>query len=382
MNKILLICTFLALYATANAQKLDKATAAKLSVSAVDAAKTDHRRQAAAAWQKKSISYGDKVMKFETRVFGQADAGKRSLYISLHGGGNTQPKVNDGQWENQKKLYSPAEGLYFVPRAPTNTWNLWHEEHIDAMLDEVIKSAVVFEGVDPNRVYLLGYSAGGDGLYQLAPRMADRLAAASMMAGHPGDASALPLRNLPFAIFMGGNDAAYDRNKLAAVWGKKLDSLEAADPGAYKHDVHIYEGLGHWMNRKDTVAISWMAGFKRNALPEKVIWVQDDRRHFDFYWLGTDTASKAGDAARVLIRKDRNEIVLEANTFQSLAIYLNDDMLDLDRPVWLTSNGKTLFKGKLKRSAALIRASAAKRLDTAQVFSAGLRITHGRATAL
>ena len=38
--------------------------------------------------------------------------------------------------------------------------------------DRLIENLVVFEGVDPNRVYLLGYSAGGDGVYQLAPRMA------------------------------------------------------------------------------------------------------------------------------------------------------------------------------------------------------------------
>ena len=50
--------------------------------------------------------------------------------------------------------------------------------------------------VDPNRVYIMGYSAGGDGVYQLAPRMADRWAAAAMMAGHPNDASPLGLRNI------------------------------------------------------------------------------------------------------------------------------------------------------------------------------------------
>jgi poly(3-hydroxybutyrate) depolymerase len=50
----------------------------------------------------------------------------------------------------------------------------------------------------------MGYSAGGDGVFQIAPRMADHWAAAAMMAGHPGDAAALNLRNLPFTIFMGG----------------------------------------------------------------------------------------------------------------------------------------------------------------------------------
>ena len=47
--------------------------------------------------------------------------------------------------------------------------------------------------VDPNKVYLMGYSAGGDGVYQLAPRMADRFAAAAMMAGHPNETSPLGL---------------------------------------------------------------------------------------------------------------------------------------------------------------------------------------------
>jgi poly(3-hydroxybutyrate) depolymerase len=47
----------------------------------------------------------------------------------------------------------------------------------------------LFRGVNPDKVYLLGYPAGGDGVWQLAPRMADRFAAAAMMAGHPNGAS-------------------------------------------------------------------------------------------------------------------------------------------------------------------------------------------------
>ena len=62
----------------------------------------------------------------------------------------------------------------------------------------------------------MGYSAGGDGVYQLAPRMADRLAVASMMAGHPNDASPLGLRNIGFAIHVGALDSGYNRNKVAA----------------------------------------------------------------------------------------------------------------------------------------------------------------------
>src|SRR4029079_6284804 len=101
---------------------------------------------------------------------------------------------------------------------------------------------IILEDVDPNRVYLLGYSAGGDGVYQLAPRMADRWAAASMMAGRTNAVQHLGLRNLPFAIHVGALDAAYNRNKIAGEWGKKLDDLQKADPEGYVHVAKLHEG--------------------------------------------------------------------------------------------------------------------------------------------
>jgi hypothetical protein len=32
-----------------------------------------------------------------------------------------------------------------------------------------------------------------------------------------------------------------------------------ADPEGYPHRVTIYEGLGHWMDRRDAEALPWMA---------------------------------------------------------------------------------------------------------------------------
>ena len=69
-------------------------------------------------------------------------------------------------------LYQPAEGIYLVPRAATNTWDLWHQAHIDQFFDRLITDMIVLENVNPDQVFIMGYSAGGDGVYQLAPRMA------------------------------------------------------------------------------------------------------------------------------------------------------------------------------------------------------------------
>ena len=68
-------------------------------------------------------------------------------------------RVNDQQWENQKKLYTVEEGIYLAPRAPTNTWNLWHEAHIDRLFTRLIEDLIVLEGREPEprlRAGLLG----------------------------------------------------------------------------------------------------------------------------------------------------------------------------------------------------------------------------------
>ena len=37
-------------------------------------------------------------------------------------------------------LYTLDEGIYIAPRAPTNTWNLWHEAHIDPLFARLIEN--------------------------------------------------------------------------------------------------------------------------------------------------------------------------------------------------------------------------------------------------
>lgn len=322
----------------------------------------------------KAIMLGGRTLRWERRVFGDAPAKGRSLWISLHGGGNAPAAVNDQQWRNQIGLYEPAEGIYIAPRAPTDTWNLWHEPHIDAMLQRLIDAEVAIDGVDPDRVYLLGYSAGGDGVWQLAPRMADRFAAAATMAGHPNEAGLLSLRNLPFAIFMGGDDAAYDRNRIAAERTAELARLHAADPGGYISLSRIYPGLPHWMKRRDAEALPWMARFTRDPWPRRLVWVQDDVIADRFYWLRLSPAAavKAGD--RIDAQVDGQTIALSGKVPPRTTVRLSDRLLDLDQPVRITVNGNIAFEGRVKRTAKAIGESLAERADRASAASAAVTL--------
>lgn len=329
---------------------------------------------AAEAVAAKQITIGDKTLKWESKTFGNAAPGKRSLWISMHGGGNAEPAVNDQQWRNQIRLYEPAEGIYLAPRAPTDTWNLWHEGHIDPLFQQLIDAQVAINGVDPNRVYLMGYSAGGDGVWQLAPRMADRFAAAAMMAGHPNESSVLGLRNLPFAIFMGAADAAYDRNKIAADKTAELDRLHAADPAGYVHMSRIYPGLPHWMNRKDAEALPWMAGFTRDPWPKRIVWLQDDVTHDRFYWLHIPdaAAAKAGDTITASV--EGQTITLTGTVPAGTTLRLSDHLLNLDRPVKVIVNGRTAYSGKVARTGLAIEQSMRERADLTSAATAMLKL--------
>jgi hypothetical protein len=325
-------------------------------------------------WNDKSITIGEHTLRFLSRQFGNKPKNGWNLYISMHGGGNAAPSVNDQQWQNQIKLYQPKDALYIAPRAPTNTWDLWHEAHIDPLFDRLIEDAVVLGEVDPNHVYIMGYSAGGDGVYQLAPRMADRLAAAAMMAGHPNDASPLGLRNIGFSIHVGALDNGYDRNKVAAEWGKKLDDLQAADPKGYAHQVQLHEGRSHWMNLEDKVAVDWMAGFSRDPLPLKVVWKQSTVTHDHFYWLAVPAKSAKASSLVIASRQDQTIEIEKAEEIPHLTVLLSDKMVDLDKPVTISSAGRELFKGKVKRTIAELAKTLGERGDRELEFDAAVEV--------
>jgi len=293
---------------------------------------------------------GELAMRIFLKAFGRKPPGGHSLWISLHGGGGAPPAVNDSQWENQKRLYRPDEGIYVAPRAPTDTWNLWHEPHVDRLLHRLVEDLVILGDVDPDRVYVLGYSAGGDGVYQLAPRMADHWAAAAMMAGHPNGVSLEPVRNVPFALQVGGLDAAYDRNRVAAEYGRALEAFRAADAGGYETLVKIHAGKGHWMDREDAAALPWMARFTRNPVPERVVWLPGAASRRSSYWLALP-AERPDQPGRIAANRSGQRILIEdAGRADRLLVRLDDRMLDPDEPVRVEAGGRVLHHAPVPRT--------------------------------
>ncbi len=321
-----------------------------------------------------AITVNGVTMKFKHKFVGEKPKDGWDLWINMHGGGGAPPEVNDQQWDNQIKLYSPDHSLVISPRAPTDSWNMWHQAPIDDLYDALISDLVALGEVNPNRVYLIGYSAGGDGVYQLAPRMADRLAGAGMMAGHPNETSPLGLRNIGFALHVGALDDAYNRNGIAAQWKQMLADLHRADPDGYKNQVQLHEGRAHWMNHEENSALPFLQSFTRDPLPKKVVWKQDDVTHDRFYWLSVPK-EEAKQGTLIIARREGQTIDIDAaEGVSTVTILLNDDMADLDQSICVRVGGVAKFYNRVTRSAELIRQSFGGRGDRSLVFCASITL--------
>lgn len=337
-----------------------------------------------------AIEVGDTILRFSTLQFTDgkgepctlpceaADGEPQPLFISLHGGGSGPAKMNDQQWQNQialGKSYAPQSGLYLAPRAPTDTWDCWHSAAVDPLLERLIRALVATGTVDANRVYLMGYSAGGDGVYALAPRLADRFAAASMMAGHPNGIQIDGLRNLPFSIQVGAKDNGYDRANVARQYGAKLDRLEKDDPEGYTHFTTLHKDKPHWMDREDRVAVPWMEQYTRTIAVDRIVWRQVGIVRHHFYWLAIPEDEGELDE---LITADLDEqtITLSGPSDRNVIVHLNDEIVDLDRPIRIEADdGSVLFKGKVERMEEVITQTINAYGDPDMIFTAQVEVT-------
>ena len=318
------------------------------------------------------IELKDKKIKFDIKHFGEQGEDGWSLFISLHGGGGTTESENNRLWNRHKTLYELEDGILFTPRSPSNTWNMWFQSHVDTFFNRIIQNMIAFHNVDPNKIYIMGRSAGGDGIYQVAPRMADRFAAAAMSAGHPNDSSPLGLRNTAFTIHMGENDSLYNRNDMAVKWGNDLKKLNEEDPEGYRYYVKIYKNKGHWMDNLEASALDWMSDFIRNPYPSKVVWKQGNVLHKRFYWLRNEDPS-FGDLIECNI--DDQIITVLSSSSSKITIQLNDDLVDMDREITVNYLGRQLFKGFVYRDIDIIKRSIREYGDPKSVYYGEIRLT-------
>lgn len=356
--------------------------------------------------EKRCISWGKVSMKYGMEVIGEPGPEGYPVYIALHGGGSSPtPDMNDRQWEHMGVYYrdSVKNGIYINPRGIRDTWDTHANPESYPLYDRLIENLIVFCNADPNRIYLLGFSAGGDGVYLVGPRMADRFAALHMSAGHPNKGSMANLYHTPIQLQVGMNDSAYDRNHETVRYQIYLDSLQNKNPDGYVHNVYVHVDKPHnfrdnaeecqqvmidnrvWLESEtvtkrtvDSNAVHFLNEFVREPLPRRIIWEMKNRyksrmrKTNSFYWLkasenihkGTVIAHLDSDANSIVVERDDTECQVTA--------LLKDGMLDLDRPVTVVHPDGHKTEYSVSRSKETAAETLEERGDKNYIFTAAV----------
>lgn len=358
----------------------------------------DETLQAETAAQ--ALEWDGAVMRYFIVTVGEKPENGYPLYIALHGGGGSDtPDINDQQWAMMQEYYSSALecGVYVAPRGVRDTWDTHFNPESYPLYDRLIQELILTAEADPNRVYLEGFSAGGDGVYAIAPRMADRFAAANMSSGHPNGVNMLNMKNLPIQLQAGEYDRAYNRNTVTAEYHILLDELQAAY-GGYEHRTLIHYNCGHnykdykteelpvladpqaWLERGDRAILrvnsfppAYLDQFTRCPLPEEVIWDLStrapERTVESFYYLSAPAATNQG-TVWAAYDKAENRVTLRAEGLNGdFSVLLNEQMVDFDRPILFEANGR-IIEAKVTPSRSVLARTTAERGDPNYQFEA------------
>ena len=121
------------------------------------------------------------------------------------------------------------------------------------------------------------------------------------------------------------------------------------------------------MDNADADAIGWMSQYRRNPYPKRVVWRQEEVLREHFYWLSAP-ADELEHGKRVEASIEGNTINISSCDYSKLTIYLNDNMVDLDKKVKIYYNGKKIKTFKSKRTIANLYKTLWLRGDRSYAF--------------
>lgn len=367
-----------------------------------------------------NIKIGRTTMKVQTKVVGRAPADGYPVFLVYHGGGyDPSGTTNESQWSGMADRYTQTRvpAIYISIRSVSDnesSGQIFSTDISWAFYDRIIEDCILYMNADPNKVYIVGYSAGGNGVYQIAPVLADRLAAATMTAGHPEGIDLTNLYNLPFYLNVGELDSAYNRNTVTVEYSEKLDALADKYGGGYLHwcfvhvgkehgvvgdnattDQRVVKDLAAWYDAykasgtlasssgntttANTDAATLMTAHTRDPLPSRIVWntavsKADQRGISSFYWISTTAESSTVD---ISYDKATNTITMNSSRLRSgeITIYLNEDMVDLFSPVKVVLTSGTVLEFTPEISTDLLRSTTAERGDPNYQFAASITLT-------
>lgn len=192
------------------------------------------------------------------------------LLIYLHGAGERNRSIHR---LSRADLVSYADHVArssdfpFLVVCPKTDRPFWEPDRVIALLDELLSNEQLRWKIDPNRVYLTGYSMGGFGTFSVASEYPDRFAAIVPVAGGGDPLKADHFARLPVWSFHGELDEAVlcecSVKMLEALWSRFPDHTE-------DYRLTVYPDADHGIPKQvygDPALYRWLLRHRREAGP-------------------------------------------------------------------------------------------------------------------
>ncbi len=245
----------------------------------------------------KQAAFENYTSAYTVKYVGSRPTNGWALFIAMHGGGNAPKELNDSQWGKMQIYYKdhPEAGgyIYVAPRAPNDTWNGFYDVYVYPLIASLVHQFLIFGDVNPDKVFIMGYSHGGYGAFAIGPKEPDLFAAIHASAAAPtdGETTGKTLRNTIFTGMVGGLDTMYGRRWRDEKFRDEINQLRGDRSDIYPVTMTIVEGNGH-TGLPDRDLIKDMYPAVRNPVPCELTWQMTDKVITDFFWLHTGAPGK------------------------------------------------------------------------------------------
>jgi pimeloyl-ACP methyl ester carboxylesterase len=280
--------------------------------------------------------------------------------VYLHG---YAPWLDKTNWhELSAGLTDQAEARGYVVVAPFARSNTDFMAIGEWDVLQVLRLAQQRVKIDPDRVFLLGYSMGGSGVYTLAAHYPDLWAGSVVMCGRPehycwkdyDHARVEPFKrhlldlegglphiqnylHVPFLVFQGTADTLVQPER-AYRFVERLGGL------GYKGELVKLEGQSHWIG--DEVfstprAFEWMERQRRVAAPKAVSFKTHSLLYSRAYWLTIEAFQRSGEPAEAnATLSPGNKLQVATNNVARLVLRPPREHCDPAAPFQVTLNGR------------------------------------------
>lgn len=220
---------------------------------------------------------------------------------------------------------------------------LWYDHIAEEDMLSVIRAVKEAYPIDEERIYLWGQSMGGYGSYRIACKYPHMWAAIAPCAGGSIPSLLGNLKHIPVNIFHGEKDVIIPVEEAYEAFNtlQSLDQevyLSVIPGGDHQTDEVVTQNSKFW---------KWFLKYKKKQNPRHVVYNTYSLRHNRAYWVTIDgfidyqLESPASIEAKI---KDDNTVEIATKNIAKFTLFLNEHLIDLQRPVRCIVNGKKEFR--------------------------------------